>query len=71
MEDQLYSFYLIDTEGKTTGELNEILQDYPEVIDVQVVGNRLLVKRESMLNREGRSRARAAKFMETMRGAAL
>lgn len=61
MEEQLYNFFLLDTEGKTTKEINDNLADYPEVVDVQVCGNRLLVKRESILNRLGKSRERAAK----------
>lgn len=70
MEEQLYNFFLLDIEGKTTKEINDNLADYPEVVDVQVCGNRLLVKRESILNRLGKSRARAAEAAKSFSDAA-
>lgn len=70
MEEQLYNFFLLDIEGKTTKEINDNLADYPEVVDVQVCGNRLLVKRESILNRLGKSRAKTAKAAKSFSNAA-
>lgn len=70
MEEQLYNFFLLETEGKTTKEINDNLADYPEVVDVQVCGNRLLVKRESILNRLGKSRARATAAEKSFSNAA-
>ncbi|MCS8616165.1 YopX family protein [Latilactobacillus curvatus] len=57
MEEQLYNFFLVDIEGKTTEEINDFLKsdnNISEIVDVQPVGNRLLIKRESLLNRQGR-----------------
>lgn len=57
MEEQLYNFFLLDIEGETTKEINDFLKNdnnLSEIVDVQPVGNRLLIKRESLLSRQGR-----------------
>lgn len=57
MDKTLYNFFLVDIvdiEGKTTEEINDFLNNDNnpfEIVDVQPVGNRLLIKRESLLNR--------------------
>ncbi|MGO2063397.1 MAG: hypothetical protein ACTH1K_00740 [Latilactobacillus curvatus] len=57
MNETLYNFLLVDIEGKTTEEINDFLKNDnnpSEIVDVQPVGNRLLIKRESLLSRQGR-----------------
>ena len=47
--ETLYNFFLVDIEGKTTEEINDFLKNDnnpSEIVDVQPVGNRLLIKRE-------------------------
>lgn len=63
MNETLYNFFLVDIEGKTTEEINDFLKsdnNISEIVDVQPVGNRLLIKRESLLNRQGRIAARVS-----------
>ena len=63
MNETLYNFFLVDIEGKTTEEINDFLKNDnnpAEIVDVQPVGNRLLIKRESLLNRQGRIAARVS-----------
>ncbi len=63
MNETLYNFFLVDIEGKTTEEINDFLKsdnNPSEIVDVQPVGNRLLIKRESLLNRQGRTTARVS-----------
>lgn len=70
MGEMLYDFFLIDTEGKTTKEINDFLKSdngIREIADVQPFGNRLLIKRESILNRHGRAAVRASSFSNSAR----
>lgn len=70
MSETLYNFFLIDTDGKTTEEINDFLNsdnNPSEITDVQPVGNRLLIKRESLLSRQGRIAARASSFSNAAR----
>ncbi|MCM6843395.1 hypothetical protein NE293_01695 [Latilactobacillus curvatus] len=63
MDETLYNFFLVDIEGKTTEEINDFLKNDnnpSEIVDVQPVGNRLLIKRESLLSRQGRIAARVS-----------
>jgi len=63
MNETLYNFFLVDIEGKTTEEINDFLKNDnnpSEIVDVQPVGNRLLIKRESLLSRQGRIAARVS-----------
>lgn len=63
MNETLYNFFLVDIEGKTTEEINDFLKsdnNPSEIVDVQPVGNRLLIKRESLLSRQGRIAARVS-----------
>jgi len=63
MNETLYNFFLVDIEGKTTEEINDFLKsdnNPSEIVDVQPVGNRLLIKRESLLNRQRRIAARVS-----------
>lgn len=63
MNETLYNFFLVDIEGKTTEEINDFLKsdnNISEIVDVQPVGNRLLIKRESLLSRQGRIAARVS-----------
>ena len=70
MNETLYNFFLVDIEGKTTEEINDFLKsdnNISEIVDVQPVGNRLLIKRESLLNRQGRIAARVSSFSSAAR----
>lgn len=63
MNETLYNFFLVDIEGKTTEEINDFLKNDnnpSEIVDVQPVGNRLSIKRESLLSRQGRIAARVS-----------
>lgn len=63
MNETLYNFFLVDIEDKTTEEINDFLKNDnnpSEIVDVQPVGNRLLIKRESLLSRQGRIAARVS-----------
>ncbi|MFL2063944.1 hypothetical protein ACEN4E_10570 [Latilactobacillus sakei] len=63
MNETLYNFFLVDIEGKTIEEINDFLKNDnnpSEIVDVQPFGNRLLIKRESLLSRQGRIATRVS-----------